>query len=81
MALATKYNNLCSEIDELIKQGKAPVHSVFPVKIDKSSLFALDTDEAVWQDVGLTENTDQAPPPWMVDENVQKGIRAMLELD
>ncbi|KAK7441208.1 hypothetical protein VKT23_016689 [Stygiomarasmius scandens] len=81
LALATKYNNLCDGILDLIKHGKAPAHAVHPIKIDKATLFALDTDEDVWQDVGLTENGDQLPPPWMVDENVRKGIRAMLELD
>ncbi|KAK7435870.1 hypothetical protein VKT23_019401 [Stygiomarasmius scandens] len=64
-----------------IQRGKAPAHAVPPIKIEKSTLFALDTDEDIWQDVGLTENGDQLPPPWMVDENVRKGIRAMLELD
>ncbi|KAK7459463.1 hypothetical protein VKT23_009446 [Stygiomarasmius scandens] len=81
LALATKYNHLCDEILVLIQRGKAPAHAVHPIKIDKSTLFALDTDEDVWQDMGLTENGDQLPPPWMVDENVHKGIRAMLELD
>ncbi|KAK7435306.1 hypothetical protein VKT23_019751 [Stygiomarasmius scandens] len=81
LALATKYNHLCDEILVLIQRGKAPAHAVPPIKIEKSTLFALDTDEDIWQDVGLTENGDQLPPPWMVDENVRKGIRAMLELD
>ncbi|KAK7446014.1 hypothetical protein VKT23_014637 [Stygiomarasmius scandens] len=81
LTLATKYNNLCSEICHLIDCGKASTHAVYPIKIDKSTLFDLDTNEDIWQNVGLTDNGDQPPPPWMVDENVRKGIRAMLELD
>ncbi|KAK7434118.1 hypothetical protein VKT23_020366 [Stygiomarasmius scandens] len=81
LGLATKYNNLCDEIDDLIHRGKAPAHSVSPRKIDKSSLFNLDTDEDLWQDIGLTDGENDVPPPWMVDEKVRKGIRAMLELD
>ncbi|KAK7456327.1 hypothetical protein VKT23_010574 [Stygiomarasmius scandens] len=81
LALATKYNNLCGEICDLIDRGKATTHAVYPIKIDKSTLFDLDTNEDIWQNVGLTDNGDEPPPPWMVEENVRKGIRAMLELD
>ncbi|KAK7454576.1 hypothetical protein VKT23_011328 [Stygiomarasmius scandens] len=81
LALASKYNNLCDDIEDLIHHGKAPKNVVTPKKIDKSTLFNLDTDEDLWQDIGLTDNGDRPPPPWMVDDNVRKGIRAMLELD
>ncbi|KAK7452231.1 hypothetical protein VKT23_012336 [Stygiomarasmius scandens] len=81
LALASKYNNLCDDIEDLICCGKAPTHAVTPKKIDKSTLFNLDTDEDLWQDIGLMDDGDCPPPPWMVDDKVRKGIQAMLELD
>ena len=45
-------------------------------------LFCLDVDDDIWQDIGLTEIDGPADPPlWLCDEDVQSGIRAMLEMD
>ncbi|KAK7461154.1 hypothetical protein VKT23_009081 [Stygiomarasmius scandens] len=83
--LAQKYNRLVKEIKDLIIIRKAPRNAVAPQPIDISKLFNLDVDDEIWQDIGLNydEANDQGtlPQPWLADENVQKGIRAMLELD
>ena len=61
---------------ELIKQRKAPEFAVAPKKIERESLFDL---EEIWQDVGLEDMEN--PPLWLCNEDVRKGIRALLELD
>ncbi|KAJ7097300.1 hypothetical protein B0H15DRAFT_920938 [Mycena belliarum] len=78
-----EYNKLCIEISTLIRDGKAPRGSVAPVQIQAKGIWQLDVDDAVWQDVGLDEDEDAItePPPWLSDEKVRSGIRAMLELD
>ncbi|THU88323.1 hypothetical protein K435DRAFT_580048, partial [Dendrothele bispora CBS 962.96] len=80
-ALATKYNKLCDEMCELIRQRKAPRFAVAPVKIERGTLFDLDVDEDIWQDVGLGDESSSTPPLWLCNEQVRKGIRAMLEVD
>ncbi|THU81002.1 hypothetical protein K435DRAFT_694536 [Dendrothele bispora CBS 962.96] len=81
LALATKYNKLCDEMSQLIQQRKAPRFAVAPAKIQRGSLFDLDVDEDIWQDIGLEDEPSTNPPLWLCNENVRKGIRAMLELD
>lgn len=38
-------------------------------------------DDAIWQDIGLTDAVVGAPPLWLADNDVRSGILAMLELD
>ena len=82
-ALARKYNKLCDELSDLIKGKKAPRGAIAPVKIDMEGLFKLDVDDDIWQDIGLTDDIDslQNIPPWLGNENVRKGIKALLEFD
>ncbi|THU97957.1 hypothetical protein K435DRAFT_661825 [Dendrothele bispora CBS 962.96] len=83
--LAQKYNRLVKEMKDLIIVRKAPRNVVAPRPIDVSRLFNLDADDELWQDIGLNydeaDDEDAMPPPWLSDDNVRKGIRAMLELD
>ncbi|THU76010.1 hypothetical protein K435DRAFT_198668, partial [Dendrothele bispora CBS 962.96] len=79
--LTTKYNSLCDEMAALIAKGKASTNAQVPRKINKESLFDLDVDKDIWQTFGLSDDDGEIPPPWMADESVRKGIRAMLELD
>ncbi|KAG6805487.1 hypothetical protein H0H92_015216, partial [Tricholoma furcatifolium] len=47
-------------------------------------LFALDVDDTIWQDVGLTDDMGSinvTPPLWLADDRVRDGIRAFLEHD
>ncbi|THV02106.1 hypothetical protein K435DRAFT_853082 [Dendrothele bispora CBS 962.96] len=64
----------------LIRQHQAPSFAIAPKKIERQSLFELDVDEEIWQDVGLDEDAEN-PPLWLCNEEVRRGIRAVLELD
>ncbi|KAJ7354318.1 hypothetical protein DFH08DRAFT_955712 [Mycena albidolilacea] len=61
-----EYNKLCANIASLIRNKKAPAGT-------------LDVDDAIWQDMGLDEDT--VPASWLVDDKVHAGIRAMLQKD
>uniref|UniRef100_A0A0W0ETS6 Uncharacterized protein n=1 Tax=Moniliophthora roreri TaxID=221103 RepID=A0A0W0ETS6_MONRR len=65
---------------KLVGTKAAPKHAVAPLPIDTKSLFNLDIDDAIWQNVGLFEE-DSHPPAWLADDNVQLGICALLERD
>ncbi|KAI6009918.1 hypothetical protein BKA83DRAFT_4504202 [Pisolithus microcarpus] len=78
--LATSYNNLCLQMIGLIHKGKAPRGSIAPLLIPRDSLFKLDVDDDIWQDVGLGDDSDGLLPPWLADEKVCSGIRSLLEL-
>ncbi|KAI5995781.1 hypothetical protein F5J12DRAFT_726000, partial [Pisolithus orientalis] len=78
--LASSYNNLCLQIVGLIHKGKAPQGSIAPLLIPRDSLFELDVDDDIWQDIGLGDDSDGLLPPWLADEKVHSGIRSLLEL-
>ncbi|KAI6143416.1 hypothetical protein BKA82DRAFT_4331278 [Pisolithus tinctorius] len=78
--LASSYNNLCLQIVGLIHKGKAPQGSIAPLLIPRDSLFKLDVDDDIWQDIGLGDDSDGLLPPWLADEKVRSGIRSLLEL-
>ncbi|KAG6912615.1 hypothetical protein DXG01_013437, partial [Tephrocybe rancida] len=79
--LALNYNRLRDEMEALIKARKAPPRAICPEKIETKGLFALDVDNTIWQDIGLDEGSNEAPPPWLANESVRVGIRALLERD
>jgi len=81
--LARKYNTLCDELTDLIRKKHAPRGAIVPVYIDINGLFKLDVDDDIWHDIGLSDDIDalQNIPPWLGDENVREGIKALLELD
>ncbi|KAI6094879.1 hypothetical protein F5141DRAFT_1222941 [Pisolithus sp. B1] len=64
----------------LIHKGKAPTGSIAPLLIQRDSLFKLDVDDDIWQDVGLGDESDGVSPPWVVDEKTCSGIKSLLEL-
>ncbi|KAJ7714827.1 hypothetical protein DFH07DRAFT_974350 [Mycena maculata] len=61
--LMTAYNKSCDNIAKLIAAKKTPRSAVAPAQVAKS-LYKLDVDDIIWQDVGLDEdnNNDTAPP-------------------
>jgi hypothetical protein len=65
---------------ELITQRKAPLGATVPDKVEMAGLFVLDVDDTIWQDVGLADEDLMDPPLWMCDDDVQRGIKAHLEL-
>ncbi|KAJ7689373.1 hypothetical protein B0H14DRAFT_2652810 [Mycena olivaceomarginata] len=74
-----EYNKLCADIASLIRNKKAPAGAVAPSPIPIKDIFQLDVDDAIWQDMGLDEDT--APASWLVDDKVRVGICAMLQKD
>jgi len=81
--LARKYNKLCDELSDLIKKRNAPHGAVIPLHLSMETLFKLNVDDDIWQDIGLTDDIDtlQDIPPWLGNEDVRHGIKALLELD
>ncbi|KAG6915066.1 hypothetical protein DXG01_013656 [Tephrocybe rancida] len=47
----------------------------------RTGLANTNVDDAIWEDLGLDEGSLAPPPPWLSDEGVQAGIRALLEYD
>ncbi len=80
-ALARNYNKLCQELKQLILSKKCPLGAISPVLIDLEGLFLLDVDDNIWQDIGLTDENDNSIdiPPWLINDNVRAGIRALLD--
>ncbi|KAE9386067.1 hypothetical protein BT96DRAFT_960651 [Gymnopus androsaceus JB14] len=84
--LTRKYNRLCNDMATLIRQNKAPCNAIAPVKIKMEGLFDLDVDDNMWLVIGLGYDDDDkgdgsAPPLWLSNDDVQAGIRAMLDRD
>ncbi|RDB16024.1 hypothetical protein Hypma_003465 [Hypsizygus marmoreus] len=80
--LAQDYNRLCDKMAKMIQERKAPRGARCPQKIESKGLFALDVDDAIWQDVGLDDDDcNTEPPPWLSSERVRDGVRALLEHD
>ncbi|KAE9387146.1 hypothetical protein BT96DRAFT_1005404 [Gymnopus androsaceus JB14] len=80
--LAKEYNSLCQRMHVLISKQSAPRNAIAPEPIPLKELFRLDVDDAIWQDVGLDDSADTgAPPQWLCDDKVRKGIKAILECD
>ncbi|KAJ7021923.1 hypothetical protein C8F04DRAFT_972110 [Mycena alexandri] len=85
-----EYNKACDELARLIRSKRAPKSAVPPQRIDPKTVWQLEVDDAIWQDVGLDDNIDDGndgdewetePPLWLKSEAVRKGIIAMLDLE
>ena len=74
-----KYNKILEEINSLIHQRNALLGARPLQSIERVSLFAIDVDDPIWEDVGIEEK--EIAPPWLCDKNMQKGIRLVLQLD
>ncbi|KAG6812422.1 hypothetical protein H0H93_013833, partial [Arthromyces matolae] len=79
--VAKQYNAVCDELRKLIAQGKAPPGALPPQNIEMEGLFTLDVDDAIWQDIGLDDESVGDPPAWLADDSVRDGIKAVLEHD
>jgi hypothetical protein len=78
----SEYNKLCDSIAKLIKNRQAPAGAIAPRRIEPKNLWKLDVDDGIWQDIGLDDDEpDTNPPPWLCNDDVRSGIKAMLELD
>ncbi|KAJ6606679.1 hypothetical protein DFH09DRAFT_1067431 [Mycena vulgaris] len=78
------YNIMCEQIATLIQSRRAPRVAVEPQKIDPKTVWQLDVDDGIWQDVGLdNDDNDEAgpqaaPPLWL--SSVRSEIQVMLDL-
>ncbi|EDQ99462.1 uncharacterized protein LACBIDRAFT_335031, partial [Laccaria bicolor S238N-H82] len=82
--LAKKYNDICAELEKMIKRKEIPHGACAPHRIATDGLFKLDVDDDIWQDVGLDDMdlcSGREIPQWLGDEGVQKGIKSLMELD
>lgn len=80
--LVKRYNEACAQMRILLQRGQAPVGATVPLDINGKTVFLLDVDDNIWQDIGLDDSTDGlAIPLWLGNEDVRCGIRAQLELD
>ncbi|KAG6904213.1 hypothetical protein DXG01_011669, partial [Tephrocybe rancida] len=79
--LAHSYNALCNTMQQLFDKGKAPRGAICPKQLELKGIFDLDVDDTIWEDIGLEEGTPAAPLPWLADEDVHAGIKAMFERD
>ncbi|KAJ7080331.1 hypothetical protein C8R44DRAFT_894812 [Mycena epipterygia] len=82
--LALEYNKQCAKIAQLVRDKNAPRGALAPRQIPDGQLWKLDVDDEIWEDVGLDDNeTEQqtAPPPWLCDDDVRAGIKALLQID
>lgn len=76
-----KYNALVDQMALLARQGKKPnARTRLPRKLDAKKLFRLDVDDEIWQeDPGLGPQDEQNLPRWQTDDEVRRGIAALLE--
>lgn len=83
IALASRYNKLCIEMETIIKRNEAPKGAVIPLQIERQGIFKLDVDDDIWQDVGLEEEDEYQGnvPDWLGNESVREGIKCLLQLD
>lgn len=79
--IAKKYNTLCTQMADMVKHKTAPAGAVVPEQIPQGGLWTLDVDDAIWQDIGLSEELDTCPPLWLRDEKIRTGIRNLLDYD
>ncbi|KAL0566289.1 hypothetical protein V5O48_015730 [Marasmius crinis-equi] len=80
--VARSYNALVKKLKDMIRRKNCPRHATAPREIPMEKLFALDVDDEIWEDAGLTEEWDRPDLPlWLADDNVRMGIRAMLQHD
>ncbi|KAG2741777.1 hypothetical protein P692DRAFT_20879912 [Suillus brevipes Sb2] len=80
LKLVSTYNGLCTQLQSLIRQRRAPPSAIPPHLIARDGIFLLDVDDEIWQDIGL-DNEGMHPPAWLSDEATRSGIRLQLELD
>ena len=78
--LARKYNKLCQDMENLIRTRRAPKGAQVPPQIELNSLFKLDVDDDIWQDLGLTNDLDGFSdiPQWLGNDDIRRGIKALL---
>ncbi|KAJ7060644.1 hypothetical protein C8F01DRAFT_1253133 [Mycena amicta] len=76
--LVKSYNTEVAKIEQLIKRGKVPEGTIAPERLVEAHIFELDIDDAIWLDVGLTD--EESPlPEVLLNPDLRKQIRALLQ--
>ncbi|KAG6912236.1 hypothetical protein DXG01_016071, partial [Tephrocybe rancida] len=68
-------------MEKLFADGKAPPGTICPKQLELKGIFDLNVDDTIWEDIGLEDGSPAAPPPWLANESVHAGIKALLERD
>ncbi|KAL1698337.1 hypothetical protein EV121DRAFT_218336 [Schizophyllum commune] len=80
-SLIAKFNKKVGEQEDLIRKGKAPPNAKAMTRLPTKGIFDVDVDSEIWLPLRARIHDDSgSPPPWLADENVRKGIQAMLTL-
>jgi hypothetical protein len=74
------YNNLCADLSALIRQCHSPPNAIPHNPISPTSIFDLDIDADIWEDIEL-DDVVLEPPDWLADEDTCAAIRLLLEID
>ncbi|KAG1809896.1 uncharacterized protein HD556DRAFT_1428135 [Suillus plorans] len=80
LKLVSTYNGLCTQLQSLIRQRRAPPSAIPPHPIAHEGIFLLNVDDEIWQDIGLNDDGMHLPA-WLSDEATRSGICLQLELD
>ncbi|KAJ7053451.1 hypothetical protein C8F01DRAFT_1088689 [Mycena amicta] len=76
--LVKSYNTEVAKIEQLIKRGKVPEGTIAPERLVEAHIFELDIDDAIWLDVGLTDEESPLPEA-LLNPDLRKQIRALLQ--
>lgn len=71
---------MCSELHDMIDNGKAPAGALYPKALPKEGLYTLDVDSPIWDDSGLNDQDNVDIPLWLGDDEVRQAIPALLTL-
>ncbi|KAF5338020.1 hypothetical protein D9611_014648 [Ephemerocybe angulata] len=75
-----KYNDMCRDLEKMIREGKAPVGAISPRPIPKEELYSMDVDAPIWDDSGLNDVASGEIPGWLGNDEIRRGIIAWLDL-
>ncbi|KAF6744756.1 hypothetical protein DFP72DRAFT_1078101 [Ephemerocybe angulata] len=79
--LFKRYNEMCADLEKLIRNGKAPAGSLVPRPIPQDKLYSLDVDGPIWDDTGLNDVDGGGTPQWLGNDDVRVGILSWLEAE
>lgn len=85
-----EFRNLWAAMEKERKEGRKPAGAIMPVDVPRDTLWNLDVDDPIWNDVGLGWSEPGVPlgegdgngedriqiPRWMGDDAVRCGMRA-----
>ena len=76
--LLKKYNELCVELQGLIRDGRATAGACSPRKLESNEVYSLDVDAPIWDDRGLNDGEAGPIPLWLGNDEVRAGIHSWL---